>query len=94
MNNAFFSYTLLGGNMRLSDLQSKDIVNITDGRNVGNIIDVKIDEETGNIVSFIIEPNKNFFHFFNRNTSVDTEIKWHSITKIGEDVILVKIGLP
>ena len=45
MNNVFFSYTLLGGNMRLSDLQSKDIVNISDGRNVGNIIDVKIDEE-------------------------------------------------
>ena len=40
MNNVFFSYTLLGGNMRLSDLQSKDIVNISDGRNVGNIIDV------------------------------------------------------
>ncbi len=89
-----FSYTLLGGSMRLSDLQSKDIVNITDGRNVGNIIDVKIDEETGNIVSFIIEPNKNFFHFFNRGNASDTEIKWHSITKIGEDVILVNIASP
>ena len=31
--------------MRLSDLQSKDIVNTVDGRNIGNIIDVKIDEE-------------------------------------------------
>ena len=40
--------------MRLSDLQNKDIVNISDGRNIGNIIDVKIDEASGNIVSFII----------------------------------------
>ena len=78
--------------MRLSDLQNKNIVNINDGRNIGNIIDVKIDEENGNIVSFIIEPNKNFFKFL-RSDKIDTEINWKSITKIGEDVILVKIGI-
>jgi len=77
--------------MRLSDLQNKDIVNVNDGKNIGSIIDVKIDENNGNIVSFIIEPNKNFFKFFSRGA--DTEINWKSITKIGEDVILVKIGL-
>ena len=78
--------------MRLSDLQNKDIVNISDGRNIGNIIDVKIDENSGNIVSFIIEPNKNFFKFL-RSDKLDTEINWKSITKIGEDVILVKLGI-
>lgn len=77
--------------MRLSDLQNKDIVNMVDGKNVGNIIDVKIDEATGNIVSFIIEPNKTFFSFFNRGN--DTEIGWQSISKIGKDVILVKLNL-
>lgn len=76
--------------MRLSDLQNKDIVNVNDGRNIGSIIDVKIDEANGSIVSFVIEPNKNFFKFFNRGT--DTEIRWQNITKIGEDVILVKIS--
>ena len=50
--------------MRLSDLQNKNIVNILDGRNIGNIIDVKINEVSGNIESFIIEPNKNFFKLF------------------------------
>ena len=78
--------------MRLSDLQNKDIVNVNDGRNIGSIIDVKIDPGSGNIVSFIIEPNKNFFRFF-RAEKMDTEIKWHSIEKIGEDVILVKLGI-
>lgn len=77
--------------MRLSDLQNKNIVNVVDGKNIGNIIDVKIDEEKGNIIAFIIEPNKNFFSFFNKGN--DTEIYWDSITKIGEDVILVKITL-
>ena len=30
--------------MRLSDLQDKDIVNISDGKKIGSIIDVNIDE--------------------------------------------------
>jgi len=77
--------------MRLSDLQSKNIVSVNDGRNIGNIIDVKIDEETGAIISLIIEANKNFFSFSNRG--MDTEIYWKHITKIGEDVILVNITL-
>ncbi len=75
--------------MRLSELQNKDIVNVSDGKNIGSIIDVKIDSETGNILSFIIEPNKSFFKFARGN---NTEINWKSITKIGEDVILVKMG--
>jgi len=77
--------------MLLSDLQRKDIVNVIDGRNVGNIIDVKVDDATGMIVSLVIEPNKSFFSFLNRGE--DTEVPWKSITKIGEDVILVKLGL-
>lgn len=77
--------------MRLSDLQNKDIVNVTDGKNIGNIIDVKINEDDGSIISLVIEPNRNFFAFLNR--SGDTEIYWKNITKIGEDVILVNITL-
>ena len=77
--------------MRLSDLQNKDIVNVIDGKNIGNIIDVRIDEQTGNILALVIEPNRNFFLFVNKGT--DTEINWKNITKIGEDVILVNITL-
>ena len=73
--------------LRLSDLQSKAIVSITDGRNVGNIIDVKVDIPTGTIISLVIEANKSFFSFSNKG--LDTEIRWKKITKIGEDVILV-----
>ena len=36
--------------MRLSDLQNKDIVNIMDGKNIGSIIDVKIDENSGETI--------------------------------------------
>ena len=77
--------------MRLSDLQNKYIINVADGKNIGNIIDVKIDEINGSILSLVIEPNKNFFSF--SKGKMDTEIKWDSIEKIGEDVILVNITL-
>lgn len=76
--------------MRLSDLQSKDIVNTIDGRNIGNIIDVKIEANTGAIISLVVEPNKKMMSFMNRG--MDTEISWKNIERIGEDVILVRLG--
>ena len=75
--------------VRLSDLQNKDIVNTMDGRNVGNIIDVKINQISGAIVSLVVEPNKKMLSFMNRG--VEEEISWKNIERIGEDVILVRL---
>ena len=75
--------------VRLSDLQNKDIVNTMDGRNVGNIIDVKIDQISGAIVPLVVEPNKKMLSFMNRG--VEEEISWKNIERIGEDVILVRL---
>ena len=72
--------------MRLSELQSKDIVNLNDGKRMGKIIDVEID--SGKIYNLIIEPKKFFLNIFRRGEEVT--IKWESIEKIGEDVILIK----
>lgn len=72
--------------MRLSDLQSKKIISITTGRNIGSIIDVEVGLD-GKVESLIIEYNKNFFSL---NRESDTKIMWGEIVKIGEDVILVK----
>ena len=69
--------------MRLSDLQNKDIVNIIDGKRIGNIIDVSLDE-TGKMISLIVSRSK--FNLFNNG---EIEIKWNQISKIGEDVILI-----
>lgn len=76
--------------MRLSDLQSKDIVNVYDGKKIGNIIDVNIDLK-GNLDSLIVEKTKFLISRFSTNNEV--EIKWPQIEKIGEDVILVKLVL-
>lgn len=76
--------------MNLSELSNKNIVNVLNGRNIGNIIDVKIKTD-GSIESLVIKPNNNFFQVFNKEE--ETLIKWSDIDKIGEDVILVKISL-
>ena len=72
--------------MRMSDLQTKKIVNISSGRNIGTIIDADI-RENGMIEAFIIEQNKSLFSL---NREDNTKIFWNHITKIGEDVILVQ----
>lgn len=75
--------------MRLSELQSKKIINITDGRNVGSIIDINI-LENGTVESLVLESSRKLFSL---NKEIDSQILWKDITKIGEDVILVKTNI-
>lgn len=72
--------------MNLSDLQAKKIISILSGRNLGNIIDVRIKQD-GTVDYLIIEQNRNVFSLNKDNTS---KVLWSEISKIGEDVILVK----
>ena len=74
--------------MRLSDLQNKEIININDGKKVGNIIDIVIDKN-GRSDGIIVEKSKFIISRFTNNGEI--EIKWNQIEKIGEDVILVNI---
>ena len=73
--------------MRLSELQHKDIVDMS-GKKIGNIIDVKLDE-SGKLVALIIEEKRTIFRMSMKDG--ESEITWDKIERIGEDVILVKI---
>ena len=72
--------------MRMSDLQTKKIINILSGKNIGTIVDAEVRED-GTIEALIIDQNKNLFSL---NREADTRIFWSNITKIGEDVILIQ----
>ena len=72
--------------MNLSDLQNKDIINILDGKKVGNIIDARFNIETGIIEKLIVEPSKTIFTLKNNILEID----FNKIKKIGEDVILIE----
>ena len=73
--------------MRLSEIQNKDVINLSTGQKIGNIIDVKVNSESGKIESFILE-RKKFASLFSSNEEI--EIYYDQIKKIGEDVILVE----
>lgn len=73
--------------MKLSDLQDKDVVNMSDGKKIGNIIDVTIDTN-GNMSGIMVEKYKFLVSLFTNNI---IEIKWKQIEKIGKDVILVNL---
>lgn len=72
--------------MKLSELQSKKIISITDGKNIGSIIDAIINK-SGQIEVLLLESNRGIF---NISKDLDMKIYWKEIEKIGEDVILVK----
>ena len=74
--------------MRLSELQNKDIVSIKDGKRMGRIVDVEIDEK-GLIVYLVAEAKKAIRSFI--GGSSDSTIMFNQIRKIGEDVILVDL---
>ena len=68
--------------MRLSDLQTKEIINMTTGKRLGMIIDVIINAE-GNIKSLILEEKK----MKRLSSREESELDWKQITKIGDDII-------
>ena len=74
--------------MRLSELQNKTVINLIDGKNIGNIIDLSIDEK-GNAVGLIVEKLRFLISYF--TSGKELSISWNQIEKIGEDVILVRV---
>ncbi|WP_338451977.1 YlmC/YmxH family sporulation protein [Niallia oryzisoli] len=74
--------------VRISDFQIKDVVNVADGKKLGNIGDIEIDVQTGKIEAIIISGSGKILGFFGKDE--EFIIPWKNILKIGEDVILVR----
>ena len=74
--------------MRLSELQNKSVININDGKMIGNIIDINI-KQKGISDDIIVEKSKFLISRF--SSSGEISIKWNQIEKIGQDVILVNL---
>ena len=70
--------------MRLSELQTKEIINMSTGKRLGLIIDVIVDN-TGVVKSLILEEKRG-----KRFSREEYELDWNQIAKIGDDIILTK----
>ncbi|MEX2462505.1 MAG: YlmC/YmxH family sporulation protein [Paenibacillaceae bacterium] len=75
--------------MKISDFQSKDVINIVDGKKLGQVSDLELDLRQGRIEAIVVPHQGKFFGFFGGGT--DVVIPWKNIVKIGLDVVLVKL---
>lgn len=74
--------------VKISEFQIKDVVNVADGKRLGNIGDIEINLTTGKIDAVVISGSGRVLGFFGKDD--DVVIPWKNIIKIGQDVILVR----
>lgn len=72
------------------ELRAKEVVNICDGKLLGNIVDLVFDSCLAKITGIVVPGERNFFSFFKNNQ--DIFIPFCKIRKIGKDVILVELN--
>jgi YlmC/YmxH family sporulation protein len=75
--------------MKISELQAKDVVNIADGRKLGQICDLELDLRQGTIRAIVVPSETKWFRLMSGGQ--EWVIPWQQIVKIGSDVILVRL---
>ncbi|ACA60576.1 YlmC/YmxH family sporulation protein [Candidatus Desulforudis audaxviator] len=74
---------------KVTDLASKDIINVADGRRLGPLKDLEIDAETGKVQALVLRNPEKYLRVFRRGK--DVVIPWSRIKTIGLDAILVEL---
>lgn len=75
--------------LTFSELRAKEVVNTQDGRKLGKVCDIVLCYPENRWIGIVV-PNSRGLSL--KKTNLFIELK--QIVKIGEDVILVNIGLP
>lgn len=73
---------------RISEFQSKEVVNVENGKLLGHIGDLDVNMTTGKIEHLVIPGAGKMLGLFGRES--DVVIPWRNIVRIGDDVILVR----
>lgn len=76
--------------IKISDLRTREVVNVQDGKKLGVIKDLDLDVEKGRINALVLPGPNRFINFFTRRE--DIVVPWERIVKIGQDVILVEVN--
>ncbi len=75
---------------RVSELQYKEVVDISDGTRYGYIGDLEIDAERGTVESIVIAGRARCLGLLGREA--DAVFRWSDIKRVGADIILVESG--
>lgn len=72
------------------ELRAKEVVNMCDGKRLGNIIDLTFNSRTGVVTGIVVPYGRGLFSILRSNQ--DIFIPYNRIVKIGKDVILVELN--
>jgi YlmC/YmxH family sporulation protein len=75
--------------VKITEFQVKDVVNVSDGKRLGNISDFDINLQNGKIERIILTGNGKGLRFLGKDKELI--IPWANIVKIGKDVVLVRL---
>ena len=76
--------------IKICDLRTRDVINILDGKKLGNIIDIDLDLDNGKVLALVLPGRVKGFLFTKREEVV---VPWQKIVRIGRDVILVEVPI-
>ncbi len=77
---------------RITDMHSKEVINVCDGTRLGYVDDVEVDTCTAEIVAIVVHGRGRLFGLLGRCD--DIVIGWREIEVIGEETVLVNHTLP
>jgi len=74
---------------KITELSSKDIINLKDGAKLGAVKDVHVDMVEGKVRAIILEGPRKYFRLL--GTGGDIVVPWEKVKKIGVDAVLVEV---
>ncbi|MBR2327883.1 MAG: YlmC/YmxH family sporulation protein [Clostridia bacterium] len=72
---------------RLTELKSKEVINLKNGAKLGTVSDIEIDIANGSIKSIVVPSGNGAFSLFGKHE--DIIIPFEDIKKAGNDLLLV-----
>jgi YlmC/YmxH family sporulation protein len=75
--------------VKLSDLRTREVINMLDGRKLGNIIDIDLDIDRGRVLAIMLPGQVKGWSVFAKREEI--VVPWDKIVRIGKDVILVEL---
>ena len=75
--------------VKFTQLQCKEVICVSDGRRLGFIEDVEVEVPEGHICAIIVPGPCKYLGLWGKRDNFC--IPWHSVRKIGPDIVLVDI---
>lgn len=73
---------------RVSELRSKEIINVSDGSRYGWVGDVEVDLDSGQVRALVVPGRLRLFGLLGREE--DRVFPWEAVRRFGADTILVE----